>query len=127
VVEEIEEALYRALDENDVARVKTHEAVAYLVSRGVVDVGIGVRYIADKYSLEFKPITSERYDIVARRAHAPRVLFGREDWGPSLRCGNMKDSFVKDTLLYGGIYRISSFYFNYLLIREKYISITFFT
>jgi len=80
VVEEIEEALYRALDENDVARVKTHEAVAYLVSRGVVDVGIGVRYIADKYSLA-------------------RAL----------------------------IYRISSFYFNYLLIREKYISITFFT
>ena len=49
MVEEIEEALYRALDENDVARVKTHEAVAYLVSGGVVV--IGVRYIADKYSL----------------------------------------------------------------------------
>jgi len=47
--------------------VKTHEAVAYLISRGIVDVGIGVKYIAERYGLEFKPITSERYDIVIRK------------------------------------------------------------
>jgi putative molybdopterin biosynthesis protein len=47
--------------------VKTHEAVAYLISRGIVDVGIGVKYIAERYGLDFKPITSERYDIVIRK------------------------------------------------------------
>ncbi|WP_288007826.1 substrate-binding domain-containing protein, partial [Thermofilum sp.] len=27
----------------------------------------GVKYIAERYGLEFKPITSERYDIVIRK------------------------------------------------------------
>ncbi len=47
--------------------VKTHEAVAYLVYKGIVDVGVAVRYIAEKYGLEFTSIGYERYDLVVRR------------------------------------------------------------
>jgi putative molybdopterin biosynthesis protein len=47
--------------------VKTHEAVAYLVSKSVVDVGVAVRYVAERYSLAFTPIGRERYDVVVRR------------------------------------------------------------
>ncbi|MEM4700026.1 MAG: molybdopterin biosynthesis protein [Candidatus Nezhaarchaeales archaeon] len=47
--------------------VRTHEAVAYLVSRGVVDVGLAVRYVAEKYDLGFVPIGRERYDLLIRR------------------------------------------------------------
>ena len=47
--------------------VKTHEAVAYLVSRSVVDVGVAVRYVAERYGLAFTPIGRERYDVLVRR------------------------------------------------------------
>jgi len=47
--------------------VKTHEAVAYLVYKGIVDVGVAVRYIAEKYGLEFTSISYERYDLAVRR------------------------------------------------------------
>jgi len=47
--------------------VKTHEAVAYLVSKSVVDVGVAVRYVAERYDLAFTPIGRERYDVVVRR------------------------------------------------------------
>lgn len=47
--------------------VKTHEAVAYLVSKGIVDVGVAVRYVAERYGLEFTPIGYERYDLVVRK------------------------------------------------------------
>lgn len=47
--------------------VKTHEAVAYLVSRGIVDVGIAIRYVAEKYNLAFTSIDYERYDLVIRK------------------------------------------------------------
>lgn len=47
--------------------VKTHEAVAYLVAGGVVDVGVAIRYAAEKYGLGFTPIGYERYDLVVRK------------------------------------------------------------
>ncbi|MCX8162805.1 MAG: molybdopterin biosynthesis protein, partial [Candidatus Bathyarchaeota archaeon] len=47
--------------------VKTHEAVAYLVSKGIVDVGVAVRYVAERYNLAFTSINYERYDLVVRK------------------------------------------------------------
>lgn len=47
--------------------VKTHEAVAYLVSKGIADVGVAIRYIAGRYNLAFTPISYERYDLIARK------------------------------------------------------------
>ena len=47
--------------------VKTHEAVAHLISKSVVDVGVAVRYVAEKYGLAFTPISRERYDILVRK------------------------------------------------------------
>lgn len=47
--------------------VKTHEAVAYLVSRGVADVGVAVRYVAERYGLGFTYLASEEYDLLVRK------------------------------------------------------------
>ena len=47
--------------------VKTHEAVAHLVSKSAADVGIAVRYVAERYGLAFTPIGRERYDVVVRK------------------------------------------------------------
>jgi len=47
--------------------VRTHEAVAYLVSKRIVDVGVAVRYVAEKYNLAFTPISYERYDLIVRK------------------------------------------------------------
>ncbi|MEM2739712.1 MAG: molybdopterin biosynthesis protein [Candidatus Bathyarchaeia archaeon] len=47
--------------------VKTHEAVAYLVSKGIVDVGVAVRYVAERYNLAFTHINYERYDLIVRK------------------------------------------------------------
>ncbi len=47
--------------------VKTHAAVAYLVASGVVDVGIAVRCVAERYNLAFKSLTWERYDILVNK------------------------------------------------------------
>jgi len=47
--------------------VKTHEAVAYLVARGVADVGITIRFVAEKYNLSFRSLTWERYDLLVSR------------------------------------------------------------
>jgi len=47
--------------------VKTHEAIAHLISKSVVDVGVAVRYVAEKYGLAFTPISRERYDILVRK------------------------------------------------------------
>jgi len=46
---------------------KTHEAVGYIVSQGLADVGVAVRYIAEKYGLAFTRIREERYDLVLRK------------------------------------------------------------
>ncbi|MEZ0345849.1 MAG: molybdopterin biosynthesis protein [Infirmifilum sp.] len=55
--------------------VKTHEAVAYLVSQGVADVGVALRFVAEKYGLAFKSLTWERYDLLvnAKSLSNPRV------------------------------------------------------
>jgi len=47
--------------------VKTHEAVAYLVAKGVADVGVALRLVAEKYGLGFVSIAWERYDILLRK------------------------------------------------------------
>jgi putative molybdopterin biosynthesis protein len=57
--------------------VKTHEAVAYLISRGVGDVGIAVKYIADKYNLGFTPIVSERYDLTIRKESLAKEIVSK--------------------------------------------------
>ena len=54
--------------------VKTHEAVAYLVAKGVADVGVALRYVAQKYGLGFTPIGFERYDLVVRKDSAGKQL-----------------------------------------------------
>ncbi len=43
---------------------KTHTGVAAAVSQGRADVGIGIRYAADLYGLDFIKLTEEVYDIV---------------------------------------------------------------
>ncbi len=70
-----EESKRRGVDLEDLKRmvmgynfeVKTHEAVAHLVSKSVVDVGVAVRYAAERYGLAFTPIGRERYDIIVRK------------------------------------------------------------
>jgi len=46
--------------------VKTHTAVAAAVAQGRADVGLGVRYAAEMYNLDFIPVGWEEYDLVAR-------------------------------------------------------------
>ncbi|RLE60330.1 MAG: molybdopterin biosynthesis protein [Thermoprotei archaeon] len=46
---------------------KNHDTIAYLVSKGIADVGVAIKYVADKYGLAFTPIREERYDIVIRK------------------------------------------------------------
>lgn len=57
--------------------VKTHEAAAHLVFRGVVDVAVAVRYVAEKYGLAFTPINYERYDLVIRKDALSKKMIGR--------------------------------------------------
>ncbi|MCD6369559.1 MAG: molybdopterin biosynthesis protein [Thermoproteales archaeon] len=47
--------------------VKTHEGVALLISQGLADVGVGIRYVAEKYGLCFHPISNEVYDFIVRK------------------------------------------------------------
>jgi putative molybdopterin biosynthesis protein len=80
-----EESRKRGVDFEDLKRmvrgynfeVKTHEAVAYLVSKSVVDVGVAVRYVAERYGLAFTPISHERYDIVIRRDSLNKEVVNR--------------------------------------------------
>jgi len=80
-----EESRRRGIDVEDLKRmvrgynfeVKTHEAVAYLVSRSAVDVGVAVRYAAERYGLAFMPISRERYDVVVRRDSTDKELVKR--------------------------------------------------
>jgi putative molybdopterin biosynthesis protein len=80
-----EESRKRGIDVEDLKRmvrgynfeVKTHEAVAYLVSRSAVDVGVAVRYAAERYGLDFTPISRERYDVVVRRDSTDKELVKR--------------------------------------------------
>jgi molybdopterin molybdochelatase len=54
--------------------VKTHTAVAAAVAQGRADVGVGVRYAAELYGLEFIPIGWEQYDLVVRREVLDKAL-----------------------------------------------------
>jgi putative molybdopterin biosynthesis protein len=72
--------------------VKTHEAVAYLVSKSVVDVGVAVRYVAERYSLAFTPIGRERYDVVVRRDSMDKEVVKRL----VNRFSELVQDFVKD-------------------------------
>ena len=47
--------------------VKTHTAVAAAVTQGRADVGVGVRYAAEMYGLDFIPIGWEWYDLAVRK------------------------------------------------------------
>ncbi|MEM1597381.1 MAG: molybdopterin biosynthesis protein [Pyrobaculum sp.] len=53
--------------------VRTHTAVAAAVAQGRADVGLGVRYAAELYGLEFIPVGWEQYDLVVRRGALDRV------------------------------------------------------
>jgi putative molybdopterin biosynthesis protein len=48
-----------------------------LVSKSVVDVGVAVRYVAERYGLAFTPISHERYDIVIRRDSLNKEVVNR--------------------------------------------------
>jgi putative molybdopterin biosynthesis protein len=54
--------------------VKTHTAVAAAVAQGRADVGLGVRYAAELYGLDFIPVGWEEYDLVARREVLDKAL-----------------------------------------------------
>jgi putative molybdopterin biosynthesis protein len=51
----------------------SHAEVAKAVAEGRADVGFGVKYAAQKYGLDFIPITQERFDFVVeeRRLRKP--------------------------------------------------------
>ena len=54
---------------------RTHGEVAQAVASGAADVGLGVRTAAEKFGLEFRPLFTERYDLVfdASRAEGEDV------------------------------------------------------
>jgi putative molybdopterin biosynthesis protein len=54
---------------------RTHGEVAHAVASGEADVGLGVRTAAEQYGLEFRPLFTERYDLVfdAERAEGEDV------------------------------------------------------
>ncbi|MGC9129955.1 MAG: substrate-binding domain-containing protein, partial [Pyrobaculum sp.] len=54
--------------------VRTHTAVAAAVAQGRADVGLGVRYAAELYGLDFIPVGWEEYDLVARREALDKAL-----------------------------------------------------
>ena len=54
--------------------VRTHTAVAAAVAQGRADVGVGVRYAAELYGLEFIPIGWEQYDLVVRKEVLDKAL-----------------------------------------------------
>jgi len=43
---------------------KTHSAVASAIKYGRADAGIGLKYVAEKYGLDFIPLTKEEYDFL---------------------------------------------------------------
>ncbi len=47
--------------------VKTHSAVAACVKHGRADAGIGIRYVADAYELDFISLGWEKYDFLIRK------------------------------------------------------------
>ncbi|MBC7110324.1 MAG: molybdopterin biosynthesis protein, partial [Archaeoglobi archaeon] len=70
-----EEAVKRGVDAEEIRRnmrgydvvVKTHSSLAYYISTGRADAGIGLRYVAEQYGLFFTPISSEEYDFLIQK------------------------------------------------------------
>ncbi len=54
--------------------VRTHTAVAAAVAQGRADVGVGVRFAAEAYGLDFIPIGWEQYDLVVRKDAFEKAL-----------------------------------------------------
>lgn len=54
--------------------VKTHTAVAAAVAQGRADVGLGVRYAAELYGLDFIPTGWEEYDIIVRKTVLDKAM-----------------------------------------------------
>jgi putative molybdopterin biosynthesis protein len=54
--------------------VYTHAEVAKAVAEGKADVGFGVKYAAQKYGLDFIPITQEYFDFVAEETRLRKPL-----------------------------------------------------
>jgi len=46
---------------------KTHSAVASAIKHGKADVGVGLRYVAEKYGLDFIPLKTEEYDFLINK------------------------------------------------------------
>lgn len=53
---------------------RTHTAVAAAVAQGRADVGVGVRFAAEAYGLDFIPIGWEQYDLVVRKDAFEKAL-----------------------------------------------------
>ncbi|MBP1449347.1 MAG: molybdopterin biosynthesis protein, partial [Thermoproteus sp.] len=52
---------------------RTHTAVAAAVAQGRADVGLGIRYAAELYGLDFVPVGWEIYDLLIRREALARA------------------------------------------------------
>ena len=46
---------------------KTHSAIATAIKHGKADVGIGLRFVAEKYRLDFIPLKTEEYDFLINK------------------------------------------------------------
>ena len=46
---------------------KTHSAIASAIKHGKADVGVGLRYVAEKYGLDFIPLKTEEYDFLINK------------------------------------------------------------
>ncbi|RLG66060.1 molybdopterin biosynthesis protein, partial [archaeon] len=55
--------------------VSTHESIALAIVEGRADVGVGIRYVADEYGLDFTRIKYEHYDFLVRRAFMKSKAF----------------------------------------------------
>lgn len=70
-----EEARRRSIDAEELRRnlkgydvvVRTHSSLAYYISTGRADAGIGLRYVAEQYNLFFTPLSSEEYDFLIQK------------------------------------------------------------
>lgn len=57
------------------SEVPTHESVANAVSNGEVDVGMGIRAVAQQMGLDFIPVGLERYDLAVPKIFCDSPLF----------------------------------------------------
>ena len=55
--------------------VSTHESIALAIVEGKADVGVGIRYVAEKYNLDFTRIKYENYDFLIRKSFMKSSIF----------------------------------------------------